>query len=83
MIAVSPALLAPFAQGFSVSARKPQLSFAASGRYLPRNFVNPMQAGLFNAFCRSTENGDPARVVIMEEGLSEVDPIYWTKKGRG
>src|SRR6185295_11021694 len=39
------------------------------GRYLPRNFVNPMQAVLFNALCRSTQNGDPARMVLMEEGL--------------
>jgi hypothetical protein len=30
-------LLAPFARSFSVSARKPQLSFAGSGRYLPRS----------------------------------------------
>ena len=29
-------VLAPFTRSFSVSARKPQLSFAASGRYLPR-----------------------------------------------
>ncbi len=29
-------LLAPFTKSFSVSARKPQLSFAATGRYLPR-----------------------------------------------
>src|SRR4029077_13238844 len=30
-------LLAPFAKSFSVPARKPQLSFAASGRYLPKS----------------------------------------------
>ena len=30
-------LLSAFARSFSVSARKPQLSFMASGRYLPRN----------------------------------------------
>lgn len=29
-------VLAPFTWSFSVAARKPQLSFAASGRYLPR-----------------------------------------------
>ncbi|MDB4952487.1 MAG: hypothetical protein JWO36_56 [Myxococcales bacterium] len=29
-------LLAPFARSFAVSSRKPQLSFASSGRYLPR-----------------------------------------------
>jgi len=29
-------VLAPFSRSFSVAARKPQLSFAASGRYLPR-----------------------------------------------
>ena len=33
-------LLAPFARSFSVSARKPQLSFAASGRYLPKTACN-------------------------------------------
>src|SRR5205823_2996022 len=32
--------LAPYAQSFAVSARKPQLSFAASGRYLPRTAWN-------------------------------------------
>ncbi|HEU4730471.1 MAG TPA: MG2 domain-containing protein, partial [Kofleriaceae bacterium] len=30
-------VLAPFTRSFSVSARRPQLSFAASGRYLPRS----------------------------------------------
>ncbi|MCP3144722.1 Ig-like domain-containing alpha-2-macroglobulin family protein [Pyxidicoccus xibeiensis] len=30
-------LLAPFAHAFSVPARKPQVSFASSGRYLPRS----------------------------------------------
>jgi len=30
-------VLTPFTQSFSVAARKPQLSFAASGRYLPRS----------------------------------------------
>ncbi|HMG53059.1 MAG TPA: MG2 domain-containing protein, partial [Kofleriaceae bacterium] len=29
-------VLAPFTRSFSVAARKPQLAFAASGRYLPR-----------------------------------------------
>ena len=33
-------LLAPFAYSFSVAARKPQLQFAASGRYLPRSAWN-------------------------------------------
>ena len=30
-------VLTPFTRSFSVAARKPQLSFAASGRYLPRS----------------------------------------------
>ncbi len=29
-------LLAPFARSFSVAARKPQISFQGTGRYLPR-----------------------------------------------
>lgn len=33
-------LLAPYTRSFSVSARKPQLSFAGSGRYLPRSAWN-------------------------------------------
>lgn len=33
-------VLAPFARSFSVAARKPQLAFAASGRYLPRSAWN-------------------------------------------
>ncbi len=33
-------VLAPFSRAFSVAARKPQLSFAASGRYLPRTAWN-------------------------------------------
>jgi uncharacterized protein YfaS (alpha-2-macroglobulin family) len=33
-------VLAPFSQSFGVAARKPQLAFAASGRYLPRSEWN-------------------------------------------
>ncbi|MBS1122314.1 MAG: hypothetical protein H6Q90_4542 [Deltaproteobacteria bacterium] len=33
-------VLAPFSRSFSVAARKPQLSFAAGGRYLPRTAWN-------------------------------------------
>jgi uncharacterized protein YfaS (alpha-2-macroglobulin family) len=33
-------MLAPFSRSFSVAARKPQLAFAASGRYLPRSQWN-------------------------------------------
>lgn len=33
-------VLAPFSRSFSMAARKPQLAFAASGRYLPRSAWN-------------------------------------------
>ena len=60
-------LLAPFSRSFSVAARKPQLSFAGSGRYLPRSAWNNLGVKHLNT--------DEVNLVVRE--VPPENLIFW------
>jgi hypothetical protein len=60
-------VLATFSRSFSVSARKPQLAFAASGRYLPRTAWNNLGIKHLN-----DRSGEPRRAPRAAENL-----VFW------
>ncbi|HEY0483972.1 MAG TPA: MG2 domain-containing protein [Kofleriaceae bacterium] len=64
-------VLAPFSQSFSVAARRPQLTFAASGRYLPRTAWT-------NLGIKHT-NIDSANLVIRQ--IPAENLVFWLGEG--